>query len=111
MRAVAWAARPPTALDQKTVDDEFVAHDILKLPLISEDEAPPVQDFDAVLDSVKAKPDSQVSRTAQGALRDQGFDTSSAIGVTLMSSFATTTEDCSSIALIVSSAFPNRLFT
>lgn len=44
------------ALDQKTVDDEFVAHDILSnCRLYPKDEAPAAyKDFDAVLDSVKA---------------------------------------------------------
>src|SRR6266536_2475807 len=44
------------ALDQKTVDDEFVAHDILtNCRLYPKDEAPAAyKDFDAVLDSVKA---------------------------------------------------------
>ena len=43
-------------LDQKTVDDEFVAHDILSnCRLYPKDEAPAAyKDFDAVLDSVKA---------------------------------------------------------
>ncbi len=44
------------ALDQKTVDDEFVANDILtNCRLYPKDEAPAAyKDFDAVLDSVKA---------------------------------------------------------
>jgi tRNA-splicing ligase RtcB len=44
------------ALDQKTVDDEFVANDILSnCRLYPKDEAPAAyKDFDAVLDSVKA---------------------------------------------------------
>src|SRR5213595_40085 len=44
-----------SALDQKTVDDEFVAHDILtNCRLYPKDEAPAAyKDFDAVLDSVK----------------------------------------------------------
>jgi tRNA-splicing ligase RtcB len=43
-------------LDQKTVDDEFVAHDILtNCRQYPKDEAPAAyKDFDAVLDSVKA---------------------------------------------------------
>jgi len=57
VRAVAWAARPPTVrLDQKAVDDEFVSNDILtNCRLYPKDEAPAAyKDFDAVLDSVKA---------------------------------------------------------
>jgi tRNA-splicing ligase RtcB len=44
------------ALDQKTVDDEFIAHDILtNCRQYPKDEAPAAyKDFDAVLDSVKA---------------------------------------------------------
>src|SRR5947207_14450751 len=44
------------ALDQKTVDDEFVANDILtNCRLYPKDEAPAAyKDFDAVLDSVKS---------------------------------------------------------
>ncbi len=44
------------ALDQKTVDDEFTAHDILtNCRQYPKDEAPAAyKDFDAVLDSVKA---------------------------------------------------------
>ncbi len=44
------------ALDQKTVDDEFVANDILtNCRQYPKDEAPAAyKDFDAVLDSVKA---------------------------------------------------------
>jgi tRNA-splicing ligase RtcB len=44
------------ALDQKTIDDEFVAHDILSnCRVYPKDEAPAAyKNFDAVLDSVKA---------------------------------------------------------
>jgi tRNA-splicing ligase RtcB (3'-phosphate/5'-hydroxy nucleic acid ligase) len=52
------------ALDQKTVDDEFVAHDILSnCRLYPKDEAPAAyKDFDAVLDSVKAAGLAEVAR-------------------------------------------------
>ena len=52
------------ALDQKTVDDNFVAHDILSnCRLYLKDEAPAAyKDFDAVLDSVKAAGLAEVAR-------------------------------------------------
>ena len=51
------------ALDQKTVDDEFVAHDISNCRLYPKDEAPAAyKDFDAGLDSVKAAGLAEVAR-------------------------------------------------
>jgi tRNA-splicing ligase RtcB len=46
---------PLTAYDQKTVDDKFIAQDILtNCPMYPKDEAPAAyKNFEAVLDSVK----------------------------------------------------------
>jgi hypothetical protein len=102
------------ALDQKTVDDEFLAHDILSnCRLYPKDEAPAAyKDFDAVLDSVKAAGLASEVAT-QGAFCDQGLrHKSERSGVTRAGSFLSHHKDSSSIALIVSSAFPSsRLFT